>query len=1017
MTELPRGTVTFVFTDIEASTALLKRLRDRYGDVLEEHQRILRSAFEAHDGREIDTQGDSFFYAFARARDAITAAVDAQRRLAAHDWPEGGEVRVRIGLHTGEPAVGEQRYVGFGVHRTARISAAGHGGQVLLSNATRELVEDDLPEDVRVRELGTYQLKDIERPERLFQLEIDGLRNDFPPLKAPQLAEPHPLRRRGVLVGALAGVVAAAVTIPIFAFGQGGSEGTVESAAGNSVGFIDSATDRLVADVGVGTTPTDVAAGDGAVWVTNAADGTVDRIDSLTHTVRQTIPVGNGPDGIAVGAGSVWVANGLDGTVSRIDPRSNFVTQKAIPVGNGPSGISFGADAVWVVNRDDGTVSRIDPATGKVSHTFPVGGSPVDIAVAAGSLWVTSSAEGKVLRISPGNGAVVEDVGVGRGPAAVSAGLGAVWVANGFDGTVSRIDPRTSTVTATIPVGDGPSGIAAGLRGVWVALEDDGTIVRIDPVANRRAKSISIGSRPQGVASDSSGVFVAVRPAAGAHRGGTLIVDDDAYTLPGCCDPGVSYSALLSITNDGLTALQRVGGRESTEIVPDLAVSLPEPRDAGRTYTFQVRRGIRYSTGRTVRAGDFRRALERTFELRSDFAHVYTSIVGADACSRQPKGCDLSKGIEADDRTGTVTFHLRAPDPDFPTKLALPFAFAVPEETPSVRLKAAPATGPYRITAFVPKRQIRLVRNPRFREWSHAARPAGYPDEIVIRLDVPIRAQVRAVGRSEADLAELSNRGEPDVKTLRARYGSRLHSGPGPVVVYTFLNTRLAPFRDIRVRRALSYALDRDAVVRTAGGELFASPSCQVLPANFPAYRPYCPYRRDLAKAKRLVAASGTRGTPVVVWTRASYAKFHSHVVDALRALGFPARLKVVADEAYYDALGKAGPAKVQAGYVGWVSDYPSGGSYITSLLDYLGPQTGFSDNAVNRRIKQALELQQTDQAAANAEWARIDRMIVDQAPLVAMYNLRWIVFTSGRVGNFQYHPLWFTLLDQLWVR
>src|SRR5687767_7927869 len=220
MAELHRGTVTFVFTDIEGSTALTKRLRGAYAAVLEQHQEILRSAFNANDAREIDTQGDSFFFAFARANDAVAAVVEAQRRLTAHEWPEGGEVRVRMGMHTGEPVVGEQRYVGFGVHRAARISAAGHGGQVLLSNATRELVEDDLPEGVELHDLGTYRLKDVDRPEHLFQLQPEGLPSRFPPLKAERLAEPRPLRRRAVLLGALAGVIAAAVAIPIFAFGQ-----------------------------------------------------------------------------------------------------------------------------------------------------------------------------------------------------------------------------------------------------------------------------------------------------------------------------------------------------------------------------------------------------------------------------------------------------------------------------------------------------------------------------------------------------------------------------------------------------------------------------------------------------------------------------------------------------------------------------------------------------------------------------------------------------------------------------
>ena len=153
---LPRGTVTFLFTDIEGSTRLLKRLGERYGAVLSAHQEILRKAVTERGGREVDNQGEAFFFAFASANAAIGAAVDAQRALAAEKWGNGDEVRVRMGLHTGEPAVGGERYVGLGVHRAARIGAVGHGGQVLLSNATRELVDAPLT-GISIRDLGAYR--------------------------------------------------------------------------------------------------------------------------------------------------------------------------------------------------------------------------------------------------------------------------------------------------------------------------------------------------------------------------------------------------------------------------------------------------------------------------------------------------------------------------------------------------------------------------------------------------------------------------------------------------------------------------------------------------------------------------------------------------------------------------------------------------------------------------------------------------------------------------------------------
>ena len=180
---LPTGTVTLLFTDIEESTYLLQQLGDRYTSVLAECRHLLRATFQEWNGHEVDTQGDSFFVAFARATDAVLAVVEAQRAIAAHPWPEDVAVRVRMGLHTGEPALTAEGYVGLDVHRAARIMSAAHGGQVLLSQTTTNLVEQELPDDLSLRDLGEHRLKDLGRPRRLFQLVISDLPADFPPLR------------------------------------------------------------------------------------------------------------------------------------------------------------------------------------------------------------------------------------------------------------------------------------------------------------------------------------------------------------------------------------------------------------------------------------------------------------------------------------------------------------------------------------------------------------------------------------------------------------------------------------------------------------------------------------------------------------------------------------------------------------------------------------------------------------------------------------------------------------------
>jgi predicted ATPase/class 3 adenylate cyclase len=179
MADPPSGTVTLLFTDIEGSTRLLRQAGDAYAELLAAHRRLLREAFERHGGHVLESEGDAFFVAFSSANDATSGAAAAQRALAEHDWPGAHEIRVRIGLHTGEPRRVDGRYVGLDVHQAARVTAAGHGGQVLLSESTRAC----LREGVSVRDLGAHRLKDLSGTQRLFQLEIDGLPTQFPPLK------------------------------------------------------------------------------------------------------------------------------------------------------------------------------------------------------------------------------------------------------------------------------------------------------------------------------------------------------------------------------------------------------------------------------------------------------------------------------------------------------------------------------------------------------------------------------------------------------------------------------------------------------------------------------------------------------------------------------------------------------------------------------------------------------------------------------------------------------------------
>ena len=1035
--ELPTGTVTFLFTDIEGSTALLKQLGDAYAELLDDHRRLLREAFDAQSGREIDTQGDSFFYAFPRAKQAIAAAIDAQRALAEHVWPGGVEVRVRMGLHSGEPLVGEDRYVGIGVNRAARIGAAAHGGQVLVSDVTRGLVEDDLPAGVYLRDLGVFRLKHIDRPERITQVAAEGLPSEFPSLRGATRVKAGPLRRRSVLAAALVGVIAAAVAVPVFALGSG-SGGSSASAAldANAIGVLDASNGHVVASSPIGTTPGSIAVGDGSVWVTSPDSDGVSRIDAKTNTRMQTIPVGASPAGVTVGGGFVWVANSLGGSVSKVDPNANGgsgAVVDTIPVGNGPEGVAVGGGHLWVANSTDRTVMEFLPGSHRPLQTIPVAAGADAIAFGSGFVWVVSGAGNSVTRIDARSGTPLPPITVGNGPTAVAVGAGSAWVSNSLDGTVSRIDPGSGEVK-NVSLEGSPTGVAADETSVWVSDQRAGTLTRIDPSTGRVTRTLRTLDAPGALALAKGPLYVAVSASSQVHRGGTLTLLTDPFDS---IDPATTYStqtwAAMIVTYDGLVTYQRVGGSNGTRIVPDLATAPPAISDGGRTYTFQIRSGIRFSTGELVQPVDFRRAIERSVALGvanpgATTGFYFSGIVGADKCTTTR--CDLSRGIFTDQSSRTVTFHLTKPDADFLDKLAFSSAYAVPARTPFKARLPIPGTGPYGIARYNAKRGVTLVRNPRFHEWSAAAQPSGYPDKIVWKFgrDTATEtmtphdqaAAIRAVKQGKIDYTNQAD--AADVSTLRTEgFGSQVHINTALNTLYFYLSTSLPPFNDKRVRQAVNYAVNRN---RLAAFFAPALPTCQVLAPNFAGYARYCPYSHDMARARRLVAASGTAGQAVTVWTGSFGVPAGSYLVGVLRQLGYRARLRAFRPGTYPQALAQSGRTW-QVGTIGWNADYPSPSAFFTPLLSCasahhpdLGVNTnGFCDPRIDDQITRALVLQTTDPQAAATLWSKVDHAVVDEAPWIAYANNENVDFVSKRVRNYEYNPQWGLLFDQIRVR
>jgi YVTN family beta-propeller protein len=501
--ELPTGTVTFLFTDIEGSTRLVKQLGDRYAGVLFTHQTLLRAAFAEHGGHEVDTQGDSFFVAFPHPRDAVRAAVDAQRALAANAWPDGAEVRVRMGIHTGVPEVSEGAYTGLAVHRAARIAAAAHGGQVVVSQATEALVDDEAGRlGIRLRDLGEQRLKDLDRPVRVYQLEADGLRTDFPPLRTLDVEERRRRRRRAALVAGLVLVLAAAVAGVLLAR----AGGNAATARPNSVAVIDPGANRLIRAVAVGRTPTSIAYGEGAVWVLNSGEQTVSRLDPKTGDVQRTDRAPEGATELAVGAGSLWIGtNHL--TVARIDPQSalpkpTVLLPDAANVGGEAARVAADRRTAWA--GAPGAVVRLDrQSPTRADDPFCCGA----VAIGPTAVWATDT-QG-VLKVDRRTGKRKDHADLEFFGGHVAAGATGVWVTNSTSDKVWRIDPRTLGVRDVVAVGPNPAGVAIGAGSVWVA-SSDGAVYRIDPDSDRVVATVEVGGTPNAVVVGGGRVWVTV---------------------------------------------------------------------------------------------------------------------------------------------------------------------------------------------------------------------------------------------------------------------------------------------------------------------------------------------------------------------------------------------------------------------------------------------------------------------------------------------------------------------------
>jgi len=511
--------------------------------------------------------------------------------------------------------------------------------------------------------------------------------------------------------------------------------------------------------------------------------------------------------------------------------------------------------------------------------------------------------------------------------------------------------------------------------------------------------------------------------------------------MPNDLDPaGVPIANATTLEADGLVGYRRVGGSAGTVLLPDLAAAIASPTNGGLTYTFLLRPGMVYSTGEPVRAADFRRGIERGFQVAAGpfgdptGRFFFGTIKGADACLN-PDGapataCDLSAGIATDDKAGTVTFNLTQPDPDFVYKLAMTLAYPVPNGVPmDAPIEGAfPGTGPYVLVSATGD-GLRFTRNQHFAVWDADVRPDGFPDEIVWTYGLPADERIARIENGQADfmIARGPNRMSTEqLAELGVKYPAQLHFG-SVVTEGLVVNTQLAPFDKLEARQALDLAIDRQKVGDFNGGQPAVALTCQYLPPGTPGYVPYCPYTMvpdaggqwhgpDPERANKLVDASGTRGSAITVGPIQSDGQvlLRDYLAEVLGQLGYDVTVDPTIGEDAVNAADEEG--RLQIRLSGWVPDFFSPSNFFGWMTCNGGGPMRYCDSAFDALYGQALSLQTTDLAAATAKWTEVDHAAVDRAIWIPLV-LSGSDFLAENVGNYQFHSAYIFLFDQLWVK
>jgi YVTN family beta-propeller protein len=879
----------------------------------------------------------------------------------------------------------------------------------------------------------------IEPGAELRALEQAILRHD-PALTLPSAAgssaandetsPPASRRRIGLAAAAALVVIAGLATIAAFAARKAPS--TTAPIRGDAVAVVDATHARLLGSVPVIGPPGAIAYGAGAVWVSSPDARTVLRISPESRRVIASVPLGVAAQSLAVAGSSVWaVGSGPNDeflTLERIDPTfasASIVRRLPVVATGDRASLSARGGNLLVAPSLGGLLTRIDARDGRILRQVDPNAAPSAAALGFGSSWLVYTEADLVVRVDS-SGAITQ-IPVGREPSAIAVGKHAVWVANALDGTVKSIDPATASTITTVRVGSAPAAIAEDGGSIWVANAGDGTLTRIDEGTGRPSARVTVGGSPQSLVVADGKVWASVQPPAPAQpSGGTVVVGAPSYVTN--LDPQVQFNGAVSDvlypTCAMLLNYPDEPGAGGLHVVPDAARSLPGVSKDGRTYTFTIRSGMRFSppSNQPVSAQTFKYTIERSLSPHLGDGEppgqmFLQDVVGAPAYIAG-KVRHIA-GIEA--RGNRLTIHLTDRAPDLPARLASIVFCAVPTDTPMRPVSAPiPSAGPYYVASETPRRGFVLLRNPNY----HGDRPhrpqrieivVGGPHPIARieagKLDYAIGASIPA-GES-GRLERLYGAHSAAARRGQQRYFVNRSLG----VDFLDVNTRRPLFASARVRRAASYAIDRSALAATGGSfSTAAAPAEMSLPRGIPGFRNrhLYPLTPDLAKARRL-AGGGHHDAVIYCVHQAPNPQAAQIVKNNLAAIGIDVHIHCVSGGEMWTLLGRPNePWDLAVDTGGPTYADPSSVIHTFAATDWFN-FSHYHNARLNQRIRAAERLSGVPRAQA---YAGLDLTLTrDIVPWITFDNPIAQDFFSARIGCQVEQPMYGMDLAALCIR